>query len=100
MTVIQFTDQRYWLPAAVHPETNEFLLVGLFPTRNTAVTELFGAELNEKHGVTDATFLVGSGPWIHVTLHRRGLRYRYERHGNRNAVERLFSKVPRRTPQY
>src|SRR6056297_3620155 len=56
-TVIQLTDQRYWLYAAVDPETNEFLHVRLFPTRNTSVTEIFLAELSEKHGVTDVVFL-------------------------------------------
>jgi len=99
-TVIQLTDQRYWLYAAVDPETNEFLHVRLFPTRNTAVTEIFLAELSEKHDVDDAVFLVDSGPWLHAALHRRGLRFRYERHGNRNAVERVFQEIKRRTYQF
>jgi len=99
-TVIQLTDQRYWLYAAVDPATNEFLHVRLFPTRNTAVTGIFLAELSEKHDVEDAVFLVDSGPWLHAALHRQGFRFRYERHGLRNAVERLFQEIKRRTNQF
>ena len=99
-TVIQLTDQRYWLYAAVDPETNEFLHVRLFPTRNTAVAEIFLAEVCEKHDVDDVVFLVDSGPWLHAALRRRGLRFRYERHGDRNAVERPFQEIKRRTYQF
>lgn len=98
--MIQLTDERYWLFAAVDPATNEFLHVRLFPTRNMAVTEMFLAELSEKHDVNDAVFLVHSEPWLHAALHRRCLRFRYERHGNRNAVERVFQEIKRRTYRF
>jgi len=61
-TVIQLDDQRYWLYAAVDPETNEFLHVKLYPTRTTALTEMFLSELREKHDIQDAVFLVDSAP--------------------------------------
>jgi len=99
-TVIQLDDQRYWLYAAVDPATNEFLHVRLFPTRNAGLTNRFLAELREKHDVENAVFLVDSGPWLHAALHRHGLRFRRETHGNRNAVERLFQEVKRRTYQF
>ena len=55
-TVIQFNDQGYWLYAAVDPDTNRLLNVRLYPTRATALTEMFPAELKEKHFVDDAPF--------------------------------------------
>ena len=99
-TVIQLTDERYWLFAAVDPETNEFLHVRLFPTRNTELTEIFLAELSEKHDVDDAVFLVDSADWLKAALDRRCYEFWYERHGKRNSVERVFQKVKRRTYQF
>ena len=99
-TVIQLDNQRYWLYAAVDPETNEFLHVRLFPTRNTGLTKRFLRELREKHDVDDAEFLVDSGPWLKAALHDLHLRFRHETHGNRNAVERVFQEVKRRTYQF
>ncbi|MFC6765125.1 IS6 family transposase [Natrinema soli] len=99
-TVIQLDDQRYWLYAAVDPETNKFLHVKFYPTRTTALTEMFLSELREKHDVQDAVFLVDSAPWLKAALHHLGLRFRYEKHGNRNAVERLFKEIKRRTTQF
>jgi len=88
--VIQPSDERFWLYAAVDTETNRLLHVTLFPTRNQAITEMFLTELREKHLVDDALFLVGSAPWLQAALHRHGLDYRYEKHGARNSVERIF----------
>ncbi len=99
-TVIQLTDQRYWLYAAVDPDTNEFLHVRLFPARNSGLMSMFLAELREKHTVDDTVFLVDSAPWLHAPLHRHGLRFRYETHANRNAVGRLFQEVKRITYQF
>jgi transposase-like protein len=99
-TVIQLTDDRYWLFAAVDPETNEFLHVRLFPTRNTGLTGIFLDELSEKHDVDDAVFLVDSADWLKAALHRRGYEFQYERHGQRNSIERVFKEVKRRTCQF
>ncbi|PGF16604.1 hypothetical protein CP556_11055 [Natrinema sp. CBA1119] len=67
-------DQRYWLYAAVGPETNKYLHGRLFPTRNESVTSIFLSELTEKHDVDDAVFLVDSGPWLKIARNRHGLR--------------------------
>jgi len=99
-TVVQLSDEQFWLYAAVDPETNRLLHVKLAPTINQAITEMFPAELREKHLVDDALFLVGSGPWLHAALHRHGLRFQYECHGNRNSVERVYQKLERRTNQF
>ena len=99
-TVIQLNDERFWLYAAVDPKTNRLLHVKLSPTRNQAITEMFLSELREKHLVDDALFLVDSAPWLQAALHRHGLDYRYEKHDNRNAVERVFRELKRRTNQF
>jgi transposase-like protein len=99
-TVIQLNDERYWLYAAVDSKTNHLLHVKLSPTRNQAMTEMFLSELREKHLVDDALFLVDSAPWLQAALHRHGLDYRCKKHGNRNAVERVFRELKRRTNQF
>ena len=99
-TVIQLNDERFWLYAAVDSETNRLLYVKLSPTRNQAITEMFLAELCEKHLVDDALFLVDSAPWLQAALHRHGLDYRYEKHGNRNSAERVLRELKRRTNQF
>jgi len=50
-TVIQLNDERYWLYAALDPETNTFLHIRLFSTYTTGLTEIFLSELREKPGV-------------------------------------------------
>ncbi|GGL65107.1 IS6 family transposase [Halocalculus aciditolerans] len=96
-TVIQLDDERFWLYTAVDPATNRLLHVKLAPTRNQAITEMFLAELRDKHLVDDAVSLVDSPLWMQAALHRRGFDYRYETHGNRNGIERIFRELKRRT---
>lgn len=92
-TVIQVNDQRYWLYAAVDPNTNRLLHVRLFPTRTTALTKMFLAELREKHLVDDALILVDGAPWLKAACH-------HVTHGNRNSVERAFKELKRRTESF
>jgi putative transposase len=99
-TVIQLNDERYWLYAAVDPNTNELLHVRLFPTRTTERTLLFLRELREKQQVSQATFLVDDAHHLKAALARLGLRFQVRRHGNRNSVERVFREVKRRTSSF
>ena len=99
-TVIQLGADRYWLYAAVDPETNEFLHVKLFPTTNAGLTHVFLRELREKHDINDATFLIDDANHLQAALSRLGLRFQIRRHGNRNSVERVFREVKRRTSSF
>ncbi|MEA5385794.1 IS6 family transposase [Haloarculaceae archaeon H-GB11] len=99
-TVIQLNGQRFWLYAAVDPETNEFLHTKLYATRNAALSQQFLRELTAKHDVENSLFLVDGAPWLHAALHRLSLRFQHVTHGNRNAVERLFKELKRRTEQF
>jgi putative transposase len=99
-TVIRINGQQFWLYAAVDPETNEFLHLRLFTTTTTALTQKFLRELQEKHDVEDAVFLVDHAKHLAAALQRVGLRFQPVQHGNRNAVERVFREIKRRTSSF
>src|SRR6056297_2854208 len=97
-TVIPINDQQFWLYAAANPKTNEIPNLRLFSTTTTAFTEIFLKELRQKHYVETAVFLVDGAKHLRAALQRVGLRFQTEPHGNRNAVERIFRAIKRRTP--
>jgi putative transposase len=99
-TVIRVNGQQYWLYAAVDPETNKFLHIRLFTTTTTALTQKFLRELRTKHDVSEAVFLVDHAHHLSAALDRAGLRFQTVRHGNRNAVERVFREIKRRTSSF
>jgi putative transposase len=99
-TVIRINDQQYWLYAAADPATNGLLHLRLFAATTTALTEIFLRELQQKHDVEDATFLVDGANHLQAALHRAGLRFQTQHHGNRNAVERIFREIKRRTSSF
>jgi transposase-like protein len=99
-TVIRIDDEQYWLYAAVDPDSNELLHTELETTRTNALAKMFFGELREKHNVDDAVFLVDGATPLKEACHRHGLDFRYERHGNRNSVERVFREVKRRTDSF
>ena len=99
-TVIRVNGQRHWLYAAVDPDTNQFLHVQLFQTRTTQLTVLFLRELREKQQLSDVTFLIDDAAHLKAALDRLGLRFRVNRHGNRNSIERVFREVKRRSSSF
>jgi len=99
-TVIRISNQQFWLYAAADPEMNELLHVRLFPTTTTALTEMFLRELRHKHDIETAVFLVDGTQHLQTALQRAGLRFQMYRHGNRNAVERIFRELKRRTSSF
>jgi len=99
-TVIRINNQQFWLYAAADPETNELLHIRLFSTTTTALTEIFLRELRQKHDVETAEFLVDGAKHLQTALQRAGLRFQMRRHGNRNAVERIFRELKRRTSSF
>jgi len=72
----------------------------LFPSRTIIISKQFLSELAEKHHVADSLFLVDGAPWLQTALHQLELRFQHVTHGNRNAVERLFKELKRRTEQF
>ena len=96
-TVIQLGTERYWLYAAVDPDTNRLLHVRLYPTRTNAISSMFLSELREKHQVDDAVFLVDGTPWLQAACHRHRLRFQHVTHENRSAAKYVFHEAKRRT---
>ncbi len=96
-TVIQLNDEKYWLYAAVDPQTNELLHTKLRPTTTTVLAHSFLTELSEKHDVDDAVFLVDGSKSLQAACQRHSFGFRYEKHGNRNAIERVFREIKHRT---
>jgi len=99
-TVIRINDQQFWLYAAADPDTNELLHLRLCSTTTTALTEIFLRELRQKHDVESAVFLVDGAQHLQTALARAGLRFQTIRHGNRNAIERIFRELKRRTSAF
>lgn len=82
---IRVNDELYWLYAAVDPATNRILHSRLFPTYTISIAREFLTEVAED--------LIGA-------LRQEGYSYRVQRHGFRNAVERVFREVERRTSSF
>jgi putative transposase len=99
-TVIGINDERNRLYAAVGPGTNGFLHLRLSQTRTTHHPVPFLRELRDKQQVERSTFLVDGAHYPKVALERLGLRLRIARHGDRNAVERVFREVGRGTGSF
>jgi len=99
-TVIRINGQQFWLYAAADPQSNELLHVRLFATTTTTLTEIFLRELRQKHDVETAVFLVDGAQHLQTALQRAGLRFQMCRHGNRNAIERVFRELKRRTSSF
>ena len=94
-TVVKIKGERFWLIAAVDPDTNIILHVGVYPSRNTAITKVFLRELQDRYAIDDAEFLVDGAPWLHAGLFELGMHFRHETFGNRNPVERVFQEIKR-----
>jgi len=99
-TVIQLNNEQYWLYAAVDPDSNDLLHTRVKMTRNNVIANQFFAELREKHDVDDAIFLVDGGVPLHRACEKHDLDFRYDRHGNRNSIERVFREIKRRTTRF
>ena len=99
-TVIQVNDERHWLFAAVDPATNKLLHVRLFHTRTTQLTIAFLRELRDGYDLDDVQFLVDDANHLKAALARLGLGFQVVRHGKRNAIERVFREVQRRTSSF
>lgn len=74
--------------------------IRLLPTHNEGVTSIFLSQLTEKHDVENAVFLIDFSSWLKATFHRHGLRFRYEKHGNRNGVEYFSQEIKQRIYQF
>jgi transposase-like protein len=98
--MIRLHGQQFWLYGAVDPLTNEIVALSLFPTTNNVTTRWFLDDLHQQCWLRDVTFLVDGADYLTEVLAEDGYDYRYEPHGDRNAVERVFREVERRTSSF
>ncbi len=95
--MIQLNNGWYWLHAAVNPETNELRHTRSEYTTNTVLAQTFLAEIDEKHDVSEAVFLIDCSHSLQVACNRGSYDFRYEKHGSRNDVEHVFREIKLRT---
>ena len=92
--------QKFWLYGAVDPSTNEILHLSLYPTASKQTTRWFLTELHRRYRLDDGEFLVDNADYLGPVLAEDGYRFRVIRHGNRNAIERVFWEIERRTSSF
>ncbi|WP_134672528.1 IS6 family transposase [Halorussus marinus] len=98
--MIRLHGQEFWLYGAVDPETNEILHVSLFPTTTKQTTRWFLDELHQRYQIDDVLFLVDDADYLGPVLAEDGYRFQVVSHGNRNAIERVFWEIERRTSSF
>jgi transposase-like protein len=98
--MIRLHGEEFWLYGAVDPETNEFLHVRLFPTTTKQTTRWFLADLQRRYQLDGVQFLVDDADYLGPVLDEDGYRFQVISHGNRNAIERVFWEVERRTSSF
>ena len=59
--------------------------------------QTFLAEIGEQHDVSEVVFLVDGAQSLETACRRMSYDFRYEKHGSRNAIERVFREIKRRT---
>jgi transposase-like protein len=95
--MIRLHGQQFWLYGAVDPVTNEIVAISLFLTTNKVTTRWFLDDLHQHCWLTDVTVLVDGADCLIEILDEDGYDYEHMPHGNRNAIECIFSEVERRT---
>jgi len=98
--MIRLHGQQFWLYGAVDPYTNEILHVSLYPTTTKQTTRWFLTDLHQRYRLNDVEFLVDDADYLGPVLAEDGYRFRVIRHGNRNAIERVFWEIERRTSSF
>ena len=98
--MIRLNGQDHWLYGAVDPKTNEILHISLFPTTTKQTTRWFLDELHRRYQLDDVEFLVDDANYLGPVLAEDGCQFQILAHGNRNAIERVFWEVERRTSSF
>ena len=97
---IRLHGQDAWLCGAVDPQMDEMSHISLFPTATKQTTRWFLADSHRRYQLDGVTFLVDAASYLSPVLTEGGYRFQILLHGNRNAIERIFRKVERRTSSF
>jgi putative transposase len=98
--VIRINGTDYWLYGAVDRETNKIIHFRLFPATTKQTTRWFLADLHRHCQLDDVEFLVDDANYLVTVLSEDGYRFQVMSHGNRNAIERVFWEIERRTSSF
>jgi len=98
--MIRLHGQKFWLYEAVDPYTNEILHLSHYSTATKQTTRWFLTELHRRYQLDDVEFLVDDADYLGPVFAEAGYRFRVIRHGNRNAIERVFWEIERRTSSF
>jgi len=98
--MIRVNGDECWLYGAVDPATNEIIHLRLFPATTKQTTRWFLAELHRQCRLDDVVFLVDGASYLGTVLDEDGYRFQVMSNGNRNAIERVFCEIERRTSSF
>jgi len=98
--MIRINGDDHWLYGAIDLKTNEIIHLSLFPTTTKQTTRWFLAELHHQCQLDGSIFLVDGANYLGPVLDEDRYRFQVMSHGNRNAIERVFSEIERRTSSF
>jgi transposase-like protein len=98
--MIRLHGQQFWLYGVVDPQTNEILHVSLYSTANKQTTRWFLTDLHRRYQFGNVKSLVDGADYLGTVLAEDGYLFQVIQHGNRNAIERVFWKIERRTSSF
>jgi putative transposase len=98
-TVVKMHGLRSYVWSAVDVDSGEILAVYASRSRNMLIALKFLMIVLDRC-LNKPLIIVDRGPWYRWALERLGLKYRYQRLGLRNAVERFFGHLKQRTRRF
>jgi putative transposase len=98
-TVVKMHGLRAYVWSAVDVDSGEILAIYASRSRNMLIAMKFLRIVLDRC-LNKPLIIVDRGPWYRWALERLGLKYRYQRFGLRNAVERFFGYLKQRTRRF
>jgi putative transposase len=98
-TVVKIHGLRAYVWSAVEVDSGEILAIYAPRGRNMLIALKF-LRMVLGRCINKPLIIVDRGPWYRWALERLGLKYRYQRLGLRNAVERFFGHLKQRTRRF
>jgi len=98
-TVVKLHDFRAYVWSALDVDSGEVLAIYASWSRNMIVAMKF-TRIVLDICLNKPLIIVDKSPWYRWALDRLGLKYRYERFGLRNTVERFFGYLKQRTERF
>jgi len=98
-TVVKMHGLRAYVWSSVDVDSGEILAIYASRSRNMLIALKF-LRMVLGRCINKPLIIVDRGPWYRWALERLGLKYRYQRFGIRNAVERFFGYIKQRTRRF